>query len=38
MDIDGIEWGLLRAEIYAWSGLIALAWGAVALVLLALPD
>jgi hypothetical protein len=38
MDIDGIEWGLPRAEIYAWSGLIALAWGAVALVLLALPD
>jgi len=19
MDIDGIEWGLLRAEMYAWS-------------------
>lgn len=38
MDIDGIEWGLLRAEMYAWSVLIALASGAVALVLLALPD
>ena len=37
MDVDGIEWGLLRAEMYAWSVIIVFASGGVALVLLALP-
>jgi hypothetical protein len=38
MGTDNIERKLIRVEMYAWSALIVLAVGAVALVLFGLPD